>query len=108
FKSKIAWSVTFFMGIQSLLFYVLAAWLPKMAQDWGMTAEASGWALSYIQFAQLPMSFIGAIVAAKMKDQRSLTTLVGILFLIGLAGIMIFKTQYIILCCVLIGIASGL
>lgn len=108
FKSKIAWSVTFFMGIQSLLFYVLAAWLPKMAQDWGMSAEASGWALSYIQFAQLPMSFIGAIIATKMKDQRILSILVGTLFSIGLLGILFFKTQYLIICCVLIGIASGL
>lgn len=108
FKSRIAWSVTIFMGLQSLMFYCLTAWLPKVAQDWGMTVEASGWVLSYVQFAQLPTTFLGSIIAAKMRDQRLLSALTGVLFIIGVAGLAIFKTQFIILWCILLGVASGL
>lgn len=108
YKSKLAWSVTVFMGVQSLLFYCLAAWLPKMAITWGIATEDAGWLLSYMQFAQLPMSFIGAIVASKLSNQKMLAISTGALFAIGIAGLLIFKVQFIALWCVLIGTASGL
>lgn len=108
YKSGLAWAVTVFMGVQSLLFYCLAAWLPKVAQTWGMSVEDSGWILSYVQFAQLPMTFAGAIIASKMNNQKLLSLIVGLLFIVGIGGILIFKTEYIVLWCVLIGAGSGL
>lgn len=108
YKSRLAWAVTVFMGVQSLLFYCLAAWLPKVAQTWGMSIEDSGWILSYVQFAQLPMTFAGAIIASKMNNQKVLAWIVGLLFIIGIGGILVFKTEYIVLWCVLIGAGSGL
>ncbi|WP_158209258.1 CynX/NimT family MFS transporter [Myroides phaeus] len=108
YKSGLAWAVTVFMGVQSLLFYCLAAWLPKVAQTWGMSIEDSGWILSYVQFAQLPMTFAGAIIASKMNNQKLLSLIVGLLFIVGIGGILIFKTDYIVLWCVLIGAGSGL
>ncbi|MEC4117710.1 MULTISPECIES: CynX/NimT family MFS transporter [Myroides] len=108
YKSGLAWAVTVFMGVQSLLFYCLAAWLPKVAQTWGMSIEDSGWILSYVQFAQLPMTFAGAIIASKMNNQKLLSLIVGLLFIVGIGGILIFKTEYIVLWCVLIGAGSGL
>lgn len=107
-KSRIAWAVTIYMGLQSLMYYCLTAWLPKVAQDWGMSIEASGWVLAYVQFAQLPTTFIGSIIAAKMRDQRFLSALTGILFILGITGILIFKTKYILLWSILLGVASGL
>ena len=72
YSSKLAWAVTVFMGVQSLLFYCLAAWLPKVAITWGIPKEDAGWLLSYMQFAQLPMTFIGAIIASKLSNQKLL------------------------------------
>ncbi len=108
YKSGLAWAVTVFMGVQSLLFYCLAAWLPKVMQTWGMSVEDSGWILSYVQFAQLPMTFIGAIIASKMNNQKLLALVVGVLFMVGIGGILLFRTDYILLWCILIGLASGL
>jgi len=108
YKSKIAWAVTVFMGVQSLLFYCLAAWLPKVAITWGIASEDAGWLLSYMQFAQLPMTFIGAIIASKLPNQKLLAIGTGVLFAIGIAGLLIFKVNFIALWCVLIGTASGL
>lgn len=108
YKSKTAWAVTIFMGVQSLLFYCLAAWLPKMAITWGIPREEAGWLLSYMQFAQLPMTFIGAIIASKLPNQKLLAIATGALFAVGIAGLLIFKVNLIALWCVLIGTASGL
>jgi CP family cyanate transporter-like MFS transporter len=108
YNSRLAWAVTVFMGVQSLLFYCLAAWLPKVMQTWGMSVEDSGWILSYVQFAQLPMTFLGAIIASKMNNQKLLAISVGVLFIAGIGGIMLFRTEYIIVWCIMIGLASGL
>ncbi|EHO06024.1 cyanate permease [Myroides odoratimimus] len=108
YSSKLAWAVTVFMGVQSLLFYCLAAWLPKVAITWGIPKEDAGWLLSYMQFAQLPMTFIGAIIASKLSNQKLLAIGTGVLFAIGIAGLLIFKVNMIALWCVLIGTASGL
>lgn len=108
YKSRLAWAVTLFMGLQSLLYYCLTAWLPNVMQDWGMTEEASGWTLSYLQFAQLPTTFIGSIIATRMKDQRLLAGSVGVLCATGIIGLLVFKTQFVLLWCILIGVGSGL
>ncbi|WP_417361994.1 CynX/NimT family MFS transporter [Galbibacter sp.] len=107
YKSRLAWAITIFMGVQSLMYYSLAAWLPKIMQTWGMSEESSGWVLSYVHFAQLPMALCGAIIAGRMKNQQILSGIIGLLYAIGIIGIIIFKTEYIWIWCILIGLASG-
>lgn len=108
YKSGLAWAITVFMGVQSLMYYCLAAWLPKIMQTWGMSEGDSGWVLSYVHFAQLPMALLGAIIADKMKNQKLLVGLIGVFYSIGILGILVFRTEYIMLWCILIGLASGL
>ena len=108
YRSGLAWAITIFMGVQSLMYYCLSAWLPKIMQTWGMNEGDSGWVLSYIHFAQLPMAFFGSIIAGRMKNQKLLAGLIGILYSIGILGILIFRTDYIVLWCILMGLASGL
>lgn len=108
YKSRLAWAITIFMGLQSLLYYCITAWLPKVMQTWGMSVEASGWTLSYVQFAQLPATFLGAIIATRMRDQRFLAGSVGVLCILGILGLLIFQTKFALICCILIGTGSGL
>src|SRR5690625_2722144 len=108
YKSRLAWAITIFMGLQSLLYYCITAWLPKVMQTWGMSVEASGWTLSYVQFAQLPATFLGAIIATRMRDQRFLAGSVGVLCSLGILGLLIFQTKFALICCILIGTGSGL
>ncbi|TQI71133.1 CP family cyanate transporter-like MFS transporter [Gramella sp. Hel_I_59] len=108
YKSRLAWAITVFMGVQSLMYYCLAAWLPKIMQTWGMAEGDSGWILSYVHFAQLPMALFGAIIAGKMKNQKLLAVIIGVLYATGIVGILFFKTEYIVLWSILIGLASGL
>lgn len=107
-KSTLAWNIAIFMGLQSLLFYCLAAWLPTILQSWGMSADRSGWMLSFIQMAQLPIMLIGPILAAKMKDQITLVWVTFILLILGLAGIIFGGTSFVIPSVISIGISLGL
>lgn len=107
-KSRLAWHISIFMGLQSFIFYILAAWLPAMLQSWGMPAERAGWMLSYVQMGQVPVMLIGPLLADKMKDQTSLIWLTFVLLLGGLLMIVIWKTEYIVAAVLLVGISAGL
>jgi CP family cyanate transporter-like MFS transporter len=107
-KSRLAWQISIFMGLQSLIFYVFAAWLPAMLQSWGMDAGQAGWMLSYVQMGQVPMMLIGPLLADKMKNQTALVWFVFILLLAGLLMITVWKTEYIVAAVLLVGVSAGL
>lgn len=107
-RSGLAWQVTAFMGLQSLLFYSIIAWLPEILRDWGMEAGKAGWLLSYMQMGQLPVVFAGPVIAAKMKDQRPLIVGMSVFLIAGLAGIIWGRTAFILPSVLLIGVALGL
>lgn len=107
-NSPLAWKISIFMGTQSVIFYVFAAWLPTVLQDWGMTASDSGWMLSYVQMGQVPMMLLGPLLADKMKSQVGMVWGIFITLLSGLLLIIIWETTFILLASILVGIAVGL
>jgi MFS transporter, CP family, cyanate transporter len=106
-KSPIAWNVTFFMGLQSLIFYVSVAWLPEILIQKGISTASAGWILSLMQLAILPITFIVPILAGRMSNQRFLVIMTTILYLLGIFGLLYGGYLIIILSVILIGIAVG-
>lgn len=106
-RLPLAWAVTFFMGLQSLLFYCTSAWLPEILISDGMAAEKAGWMLSLLQLSQLPMTFIIPILAGRLKDQRIIVIGIAALYLIGYGGVLAGELSWIPLWMILIGIAGG-
>lgn len=107
-RSRLAWQISIFMGLQSVIFYVFAAWLPTMLQGWGMDADSAGWVLSYFQMGGVPMMLIGPLMADKMKKQNGLIWLTFLVIFVGLLLIIIWKTQFVILASILVGVGIGL
>lgn len=106
-RSPLAWSVTFFMGFQSLIFYTTSAWLPEVLKAQGISMDSAGWMVSLMQFSQLPMTFIVPILAGKVKDQRWIVGGVAVLYLLGYGGVMVGGNAFVPLWMILIGIAGG-
>lgn len=106
-RSRLAWQITIFMGLQSLLFYSIAAWLPVILQERGMSADKAGWMLSSVQFAQLPVTFIMPIIAVKMKNQLALVWLVFITTILGVISIFSGLMILVLPAAILFGIATG-
>lgn len=107
-RSRLAWYITIFMGLQSCLFYVFVAWLPVVLQDWGMTEEQAGWTFSYIQMTQLPITLLGPVITGRIKKHTNLILFTTIVLLIGVLGLVFFKTAYVIPSVICIGIGTGL
>lgn len=108
FKSSLAWQISVFMGLQSLMYYSLVTWLPMLLQGFGMVKEESGWVLSFMQLAMLPLTFLGPIIASKLSNQKSLVLIVAAGMFISVLLILVFQLQYIYVAAILFGISSGL
>lgn len=105
-KSPLAWYVTLFMGLQSMLFYVVVSWLPDILKTQGISSDDAGWTLSLMQLALLPVTFIIPIVAGRMKNQVTLIIVTALFFSIGILGLLT-GNDMVLLWSIFIGIGSG-
>ncbi|CAH1190139.1 putative transporter YycB [Paenibacillus auburnensis] len=106
-RSPLAWQVTLFMGLQSLLYYVLIAWFSVILSERGMSSGHAGWILSLMQLAQLPFTFFVPLWAGRLKNQRGLVLITSMLFIFGILGIWLGGSRWMALWAVCIGIAGG-
>lgn len=86
--SKLAWQVALFMGLQSLTFYVVLAWLPAILMDRGYDAAYSGWMLSLSQTMGILGSLIIPTFAGTKQDQRAIVLGLFCAELLGLFGLL--------------------
>ncbi|WP_434749703.1 CynX/NimT family MFS transporter [Paenibacillus amylolyticus] len=105
--SSLAWFVTLFMGIQSLIFYTTITWLPEILADQGFSAASAGWMLSLMQMVSVPATFIVPILAGKTRDQRLLTTITCLCLIIGYALLFNHAVVLVTLGVALAGIGAG-
>ncbi|GEN86345.1 CynX/NimT family MFS transporter [Oceanobacillus sojae] len=107
FKSKIAWAVTFFMGLQSLIPYSLFTWLPDILITKGFDESEAGWLIAIYQLGLIPTTFIAPILAGRMKSQRLIGCSAGLLFFFGLLGVAFTSSHLIIVFLILTGVGAG-
>ncbi|TDD15458.1 MFS transporter, partial [Actinomadura sp. KC06] len=88
-RSPIAWYVAVFMGLASLMFYVLMSWLPEIMRDAGYAPTAAGMMVSAMMIAGIPLGFLVPVFAARLRDQRPLVAAVAITMVTGLGGLML-------------------
>ena len=69
-KHALAWQVTGFMGVQSLLYYAALSWLPTMFRDRGDSAVTAGNLLALMGLGNLLTSMLVPVVAQRLRDQR--------------------------------------
>jgi len=106
-RSPLAWKITLFMGSQSLIFYTLITWLPDILYANGYNPNSAGWMLFLMQFAIIPFTFIIPVIAEKMRNQVILSLVTGLLFIIGLGGLLQGNLMLTPLWVILLGIAGG-
>ncbi|WNS46230.1 MFS transporter [Paenibacillus sp. MMS20-IR301] len=106
-RSPLAWQVTLFMGLQSLLYYVLISWFSVILGERGMSPGHAGWILSLMQLAQLPFTFFVPLWAGRMKNQRMLVAITAVLFMAGILGVWLGSTELMAVWAVCIGTGGG-
>lgn len=106
-KSPVAWWVTLYMGMQSLLFYTLVAWYPTIIVANGMSESFSGTMAMLFQLISIPVTLLVPIIASRMKDQKMIAAAISAGYLVGL--LLIFSTSEIpmVVSVILTGLGAG-
>jgi MFS transporter, CP family, cyanate transporter len=86
YRYALAWQVTAFMGLQSLLYYAALSWLPTIFQDRGASAVTAGNLLALMGVGNLATSLVVPVLAHRFPGQRALVVPSLIGTAIGLAG----------------------
>jgi len=107
-RSSLAWQVTFFMGLQSLSFYIIVAWLPEILHSYGVDISLAGWLLFIMQFAGIPATFVVPLLAERFHNQQKIVIVIGLLYLVGLGGLIVYRDIVMLTTCiVLLGLGQG-
>jgi CP family cyanate transporter-like MFS transporter len=89
FASPLAWWIALFMGLQSLSFYVVLAWLPDLLVSLGASESGAGWLLSLSQATGLGGTLLVPLWAGRLPDQRPIVWLLATLEAASLLGLLV-------------------
>lgn len=87
--SALGWQVTIFMGLQSVPFFILVAWLPSILHDRGIAAGTAGWYLFLFQVVAILGNLGTATLAHRFTDQRMIGLTGGVLCFLTYAGLLL-------------------
>ncbi|WP_216896397.1 CynX/NimT family MFS transporter [Nocardia alni] len=106
-RDRLAWQVTGFMGMQSLLAYVVIGWMPTICVDRGMGKEAAGYAVALVSLTQAVGAMAVPLFERWLRDQRPLVVAVVVLNVIGFAGIAWTPIGSVWVWAVMLGLGQG-
>ena len=106
-SSSLVWKLALYMGLQSMAFYVILAWLPAILIDRGFDDLYAGWMLSLSQATGIIGAIFIPIWAGSRKDQRLVIVCLIIVEVIALTGLLMPGIGFIELWIGLIGMVLG-
>ncbi|EHM01657.1 transporter, major facilitator family protein [Acetobacteraceae bacterium AT-5844] len=105
-RSALAWQVTVFFGLNSLVYYVTVTWLPAILTDAGYSPASAGSLHGVSQLATaVPGMILGPLVG-RLKDQKALAAGTAVLTALALLGILLLP-GWAVLWAALFGFGSG-
>lgn len=108
FKSGATWYITFYMGIQSFMFYCFVAWLATILQGRGFDTQTSGYFSSLYMLLGIPGSFLIPLIAGKTKSQSKIGVGLGLIYIIGMISMLFtHSTPLLLVAIVCCGFCSG-
>ncbi len=107
FRSPVAWTLTLFMGAQSLGFYTLQTWVPAVAMQAGVPEATAGLMLSMINLTSIPASYFIARLASRLTHHSLLVLGLCALIAVALLGLMLAPTASPIGWALLLGAGQG-
>ncbi|MEX0882795.1 MAG: MFS transporter [Cyclobacteriaceae bacterium] len=106
-KSLLAWQVSLYMGIQSLLFFTMITWLPDMMIEKGLDPVKAGLTASMMQVIGLVGTLFSPVVAMRYQQQSFLNLIIGMAYLMGFSALFSRLILVNILGIALIGLCMG-
>ncbi|WP_037165963.1 MFS transporter [Rhodococcoides fascians] len=105
--SPVAWSLTAFMGLQSLMAYSMIAWLPTIFRDRGVDARDAGLLLTALSVSSVLTALTVPSLATRLGNQSALAVAVTLPTCVGLLGIVSSADSWALVWAVLLGLGQG-
>lgn len=105
-RSALAWQVTLFLGINSLVYYVIIGWLPAILQSIGYSEAQAGSLHGLLQLATAAPGLAIPLILHRLKDQRGIAVLVALMCAVSALGLWFLPTQAV-LWTLIFGFGSG-
>ncbi|MFF7453582.1 CynX/NimT family MFS transporter [Kitasatospora sp. NPDC008115] len=106
-RSPLAWQISLFMGVSSLLVYTLVAWMPTILADHGMDRGEAGLVFAFSNLVQVTGAFLVPLFAGRMTSQRALAVSMAALNGLGIAVLLIAPVPGAWVSATILGVAQG-
>ncbi len=105
-RSTLAWQVTLFLGINSLIYYVIIGWLPAILQSHGYSETEAGSLHGLLQLATAAPGIVVPLILLRLKDQRGVAGLSALMCAVSSAGLW-FMPDLAVMWTLIFGFGSG-
>ncbi|MFB9246625.1 MFS transporter [Sphaerisporangium melleum] len=106
-RRPVTWHVMAFMGLQSLTFYVLLAWLPTIFRDAGLAADRAGYLLALMNLAQIAATLTVPQHAGRSRSQVPHIVVAALLTVAGYLGMLFLPITLPWLWMIILGLGQG-
>ncbi|MGQ4716877.1 CynX/NimT family MFS transporter [Streptomyces anulatus] len=86
-RSRTAWGLACFFGLQATAAYITMGWMPQIFRDAGVSAGTAGLLLAVTMAMGVPLAFVIPRVASRLKQQGPIVVVLGLCGLIGYGGL---------------------
>lgn len=86
-RSRTAWALALFLGLQATSAYATMGWLPTIYQDAGVSAGSSGVLLALVMVISVPASFILPNLAVRRGEQGLFVVVLALCGILGYTGL---------------------
>ncbi|ELM3723682.1 CynX/NimT family MFS transporter [Edwardsiella piscicida] len=105
-RSALAWQVTLFLGLNSLVYYVIIGWLPAILISLGYSDAQAGSLHGMLQLATALPGLLIPLILHTLRDQRGIAILVALLCGLSAIGYWLLPAQAV-LWTLMFGFGSG-
>ncbi|AUY50586.1 MFS transporter [Streptomyces sp. CB01881] len=106
-RTPLAWQISLFMGISSLLVYTLVAWMPTILADHGMDRGEAGLVFAFSNLVQVTGAFLVPLMAGRMTSQRTLAVVMAALNALGITVLLVSPVPGAWVAATILGVAQG-
>jgi CP family cyanate transporter-like MFS transporter len=106
-RSRLAWAVTIFFGLQSMFAYAVMGWAPQVLMTGGVSRSEAGAMLAVMSVIGVPLSLLVAPLAARQRSQSAWLAGVSAVGAIGVVGLIVAPSAAPWLWAITMGIGMG-
>ncbi len=106
-QNPLAWQVTLFMGLQSMLAYVVFGWMAPVLRSRGDTAVTAGLVVSVSVVFQIIAALPAPILAARLRNQSGPAAVTMVVTAISFVGLLAAPLSWQWVLSAIMGLAQG-